>query len=202
MEIFQMIKNIFSAKALVLLLGGIILVYSCGCEEFRDAMEAEMEYGSSEKGNSDDFRPRFVLAMCSVVRYPRAQMLEQQVDCNGQPIWINTNQLFDSKRIRKARAVPRPGNPDVCDLELRLDPLGKNHWQMLVASSRGGAVALMVDKRCVGTFIPEMPNVDGDRFEWVNVRIGVDSYTARGIVRYAGKNYDHFNPEASSFFGN
>ena len=140
------------------------------------------------------------MTVCAIVKYPRAQMIEQQIDYKGTTLWINRNQFFDSKRIEKARAVPRPGNPDVCDLEFKLDPLGKTHWQMLVASAGGNEVALLVDQRCVATFVPEMPNSDSDRIDWVRVKAGVDAYTARGIVRYAHKNYVHFNPDAGNFF--
>ena len=177
------------------------MIFCCGgCELLNEALQEEMEYGSSERGSSEDFKPRFVMTICSIVKYPRAQMLELQVECNGTEIWINRNHLFDSKRIEKARAIPRPGNPDVCDFEFKLDPLGKTHWQMLVASSRGEEVAMLVDQRCVATFVPEMPNAGNDRIDWVKVRAGVDAYTARGIVRYANKNYVHFNPDASNFF--
>ncbi|MBE6362475.1 MAG: hypothetical protein E7054_02360 [Lentisphaerae bacterium] len=194
MKRFLLIKYGIFCLALTMIFG------TAGCEAFNEALQAELEYGSSESGSSDDFKPRFVMTVCAIVKYPRAQMLELQVDCNGTEIWINRNQLFDSKRIEKARAVPRPGNPDVCDLEFKLDPLGKTHWQMLVASAGGNEVALLVDQRCVATFVPEMPNVDSDRIDWVKVRAGVDAYTARGIVRYAHKNHVHFNPDAGNFF--
>ena len=35
---------------------------------------------------------------------------------------------------------------------------------------------------------------------WVKLRIGVDPYTARGVVRFARSNHEHFNPEASDWF--
>ena len=187
-------------KSGIFCLALITIFCASGCEVFNEALQAEMEYGSTDNGNSDDFKPRFVMTICSIVKYPRAQMIEQQIDYKGTPIWINCNQLFDSKRIEKARAVPRPGNPDVCDLEFKLDPQGKNQWQMLVASAGGNEVALLVDQRCVAVFVPEMPNAYNDRIEWVRVKAGVDAYTARGIVRYANKNYDHFNPDAGNFF--
>ena len=188
------------SKLAVFLCAGVFLISFCGCEIVNEALQAELEYGSSDRGSSEEFRPRFLIAVCSIVKYPRAQWLEQPVEYNGRTFWINKNQLFDSKRIRRARAIPRPGNPDVCDLELQLDPVGKTHWQMLVASARGREVALMIDDRCVGTFIPEMPDSESDRIDWVRIRSGIDSYTARGVVRYAPKNHDHFNPDASNWF--
>lgn len=193
-------KAVLLIKTGVFCLIGTIIFAGGGCEIVQEALQEEFEHGSSSRGSSEDFKPRFVLAVCSIVKYPRAQMIEQQVDFNGTPIWINKNQLFDSKRVKKARAIPRPGNPDLLDFELKLDPLGKTHWQMLVATARGNEVALMIDKRCVATFVPEMPHNDSDRIDWVTIRAGVDTYTARGVVRFAERNHVHFNPDAGNFF--
>lgn len=193
-------KAVLLIKIAVCCLFGVMVFSWSGCEVVQEALREEFEHGSSDRGSSEDFKPRFILAVCSIIKYPRAQMIEQQVDFNGSTIWINKNQLFDSKRIENARAVPRPGNPDKVDIELKLDPLGKTHWQMLVATAQGNEVVLMVDKRCVATFVPEMPNNDSDRIDWVRVRAGVDAYTARGIVRFAERNYIHYNPDAKSFF--
>ena len=193
-------KAVLLIKTGVFCLIGTIIFAGGGCEIVQEALQEEFEHGSSSRGSSEDFKPRFVLAVCSIVKYPPAQMIEQQVDFNGTPIWINKNQLFDSKRVKKARAIPRPGNPDLLDFELKLDPLGKTHWQMLVATARGNEVALMIDKRCVATFVPEMPHNDSDRIDWVTIRAGVDTYTARGVVRFAERNHVHFNPDAGNFF--
>lgn len=177
----------------------MVLFFGTGCELLKEAWEADMEYSSSNP-NSEDYRARFVIGIFNVVKYPRATELEREISrSDGSSVWINANQRFDSKRIRDARAIPRPGNPDLCDLQFRLDNEGKNHWQMLVASAKGEPVVMMVDSRYVGAFIPEIGRGNDD-LKWVTVRIGVDSYTARGIVKTAKKNYIHFNPRASSFF--
>ena len=57
---------------------------------------------------------------------------------------------------------------------------------------------MMVDDRYVGSFMPESLN-DGSK-DWVTVRIGVDAYTAKGIVKFAQRNYEYYNPEAGSWF--
>ena len=193
-------KHLIFSKPALGIFAAVLLIFGNGCEVFNEALQAELEYGSSDRGSSDEFRPRFVLAICSIVKYPRAQWLEQAVEHNGKTIWINKNQHLDSKRIRRIRAIPRPGNPDVCDIELQLDPVGKTHWQMLVAAARGQEVAMMIDNRCVGTFVPEMPDSESDRIDWVRIRIGVDPYTAKGLVRFAPRNHDHYNPDASNWF--
>ena len=193
-------KHLIFSKPALGIFAAVLLIFGNGCEVFNEALQAELEYGSSDRGSSDEFRPRFMIAICSIVKYPRAQWLEQAVEHNGKTIWINKNQHLDSKRIRRIRAIPRPGNPDVCDIELQLDPVGKTHWQMLVAAARGQEVAMMIDNRCVGTFVPEMPDSESDRIDWVRIRIGVDPYTAKGLVRFAPRNHDHFNPDASNWF--
>ena len=170
-----------------------------GCEFIKEVMQEDLEY-SSENPNSDDYDPHFVIGMFSIVRYPRATTLEKEVTLDdGSSVWINTNQHFDSKRIKEARVIPRPGDPDRCDLQLRLDRTGKSRWQMLVAASRGEPVALVIDNRYVGNFIPELPKSDA-KLDWVFVRIGIDSYTARGVAKYAKKNYVYYNPSAADWF--
>jgi len=181
----------------------LIFIAGCtlsgGCEFIREVMQEDMEY-SSEDPNSDEYNPHFTIGVFSIVRYPRATSLEKEVTLSdGTSVWINTNQHFDSKRIKEAKAVPRPGDPDRCDLKFRLDRTGKSRWQMLVAVSRGEPVALVIDNRYVGNFIPEIPKNDA-KLEWVFVRIGIDSYTARGVVKYARKNYTYYNPNAKDWF--
>lgn len=170
----------------------------CGCEVLEEAIH---ESYASEDPTSDDFEPRFVVGAFEIVRYPRALTLEKEITAvDGQSMWINANPLFSSRRIRSARAVPRPGNPDVCDLEFRIDRMGKTQWQMLSDGHRGEALALMVDSRHVGNFVPESTGYGNA--EWVRVRVGMDPYTARGVAKFAKKNYAHFNPDASDWFSN
>ncbi len=181
---------------LAVLMSGMI--FFCGCEIFKEALS---ESYTSEDPSSDDYDTRFNIGIFQVVKYPRATMLEREVDTgNGETVCVNTNALFSSKRIRKARAIPRPGNPDVYDLEFQLDRMGKTQWMMLHGTSRGEEVVMMVDDRFAGAFLPESLN-DG-RKDWVTLRVGVDAYTARGIVKFATKNYEFYNPDAASWFKN
>ncbi|MBE6375133.1 MAG: hypothetical protein E7050_01590 [Lentisphaerae bacterium] len=179
------------------ILAVMTLLFS-GCEIFREALE---ESYSSEDPSSEEFEARFNIGVFQIVKYPRAAVLEKIIDIgNGETLCVNTNALFSSKRIRAAKAVPRPGSPDLYDLEFRIDRMGKTQWMMLHGTVRGEEVVMMVDNRFVGTFTPEEYN-DGTK-DWVKIRIGVDAYTARGIVKFAKKNYDHYNPEASNWFSN
>jgi len=174
------------------------LVFCSGCEIFREALE---ESYSSEDPTSDDFESKFNIGVFQIVQYPRASILEKEISIDeNNSICINTNALFSSKRIRQARAIPRPGNPDVYDLEFRIDRMGKTQWMVMHGSARNDRVVMMVDDRFVGFFRPQ-EFVDGKQ-DWVKVRIGVDNYTAKGIVKFAKKNYEYYNPEAKNWFNN
>ena len=186
-------------KSRILLFAALLTgcLFFTGCEIFEEALS---ESFASEDPTSEDYDARFVIGIFSIVRYPRATALEREVNCgDGTTIWINANQNFSSKRIRAARAIPRPGNPDRFDLEIRLDRMGKSQWQTLGHGNRGEPVVMMVDNRFVGTFVPEASNYYNN-MEWVKIRIGMDSYTAKGIVKFAKKNYSFYNPNASDWF--
>jgi len=183
-------------RYLTLLACGMFLF--SGCEIFREALE---ESYTSEDPSSDEFETRFNIGIFEVVKYPRATMLEREINIDHEnTVCINTNALFSSKRIRQARAIPRPGNPDIYDLEIRIDRMGKTQWMMLTGGNKNREVVMMVDDRYAGSFIPESYQ-DGSK-DWVRVRIGVDNYTARGIVKFAKKNYEYYNPEAKNWFEN
>jgi hypothetical protein len=176
-----------------------LLFFSTGCEEFREALEDGG--GTYDDPTSENFRPRFVVGIFSIVEYPRASDLEKELPMsNGRSIWINTNQNFSSKNLREVRVIPRPGNPDICDLQFKLDRQGKVQWQILAGNNQAQPVVLVVDSRYAGRFIPELPEDSDSREHWVTLRVGVDHYTARGIAKFAKKNYVYYNPDTASWF--
>ena len=171
------------------------LLITCGCEEFREAMEMGP---SSDNPMSEDYSARFVVGVFSEVQYPRASDLEREIEMpNGRKVWINTNQSFSSKNLRECKVIARPGNPDICDLKIKFDKRGRTIWEMLAGRHRGEAVILVVDGRGAGKFIPEFPH---HKSNWVTLRAGIDAYTARGVAKYAKSNYDYYNPNAASWF--
>ena len=182
----------------VLLSAAAVLCFS-GCEEFREAMEDGAV--NTDDPNSENYRPRFVAGVFTIVEYPRAGDLERELPMpNGRTVWINTNQNFSSKNLREVKVIPRPGNPDVCDLQFRLDRAGKIQWQMLAGNNRETPVILVVDSRYAGKFIPELPGETGRNDDWVTLRVGIDHYTARGMAKFAKKNYVYYNPDTASWF--
>ena len=185
-------------KLLPLTLFAAVLLGVPGCELINEAMDAENAPGIDDP-TSDEFDPRFVVGVFSIVKYPRATKLERELPTNsGESIWINSNQSFSSKHLKEAKVVPRPGNPDICDLKFRLDRPGRMQWEILAGNHSGEEMVLVVDGRYMAHFIPEPP--DENNRNWVTVRVGIDPYTARGIAKFAKKNYTHYNPDSSSFF--
>ena len=168
-----------------------------GCEIIEEALEAGAL--DTDNPNSDDYRPRFVIGIFSIVQYPRATDLEKPIrDLDGREIYINANQNFSSKNLKDARIVVRPGNPELCDLKLKLDRRGKIQWQLLAGRFRDEQVAIVVDGKLLARFVPELPEDENDT--WVFLRVGIDHFHAKNIVKFAKKNYVFFNPDSSNFF--
>ena len=168
-----------------------------GCEIIEEALEAGAL--DTDNPNSDDYRPRFVIGIFSIVQYPRATDLEKPIrDLDGREIYINANQNFSSKNLKDARIVVRPGTPELCDLKLKLDRRGKIQWQLLAGRFRDEQVAFVVDGKLLARFVPELPEDENDT--WVFLRVGIDHFHAKNIVKFAKKNYVFFNPDSSNFF--
>ena len=117
---------------------------------------------------------------------------------NSKSIWINTNQNFSSKYIKDAKVLPRPGDPNVCDLQFKLDRLGKLQWQILAGMHIEQQVAFIVDGIYYAGFVPEPPK--SEQNNWVTLRVGINPYTAKGIAKFAKKNYTYYNPSTDSWF--
>ncbi len=170
----------------------------CGCDVVMEAMDAENAKNADDP-TSDNYQARFVVGVFAIIEYPRASRLERELTtASGEKIWINRNQYFGSNHIKEAKVVPRPGNPDICDLKFRVDRPGRTQWEILAGNHRGEEVVLVVDGRHMANFIPDEP--DEDNRNWVTLRVGIDPYTAKGIAKYAKKNYTFYNPDSSSFF--
>lgn len=187
----------FLSLILLGLLTAVVAVGTCGCEILEEAWEAGKL--DSDNPNSDDYRPRFVVGIFSIVQYPRATELERPVrDLEGNEVYINANQNFSSRNLKDVRIVVRPGNPELCDLKFKLDRRGKIQWQLLAGRARDEQVAFVVDGKLLARFVPEVP--EDESASWVFLRVGIDHFHARNIVKFAKKNYIFFNPDSSNFF--
>ena len=185
----------------VFVCGLFILLAAGGCEAFKEAWEEAMdpEAETTDNPNSPEFKRKYVVHLNAIVKYPRASELKREINTfDGKTIWINTNQLFSSKNIRDAKAVARPGNPEIFDLQFKVDRFGKLQWQLLSGNHNDEPVALVVDGVYFASFYPEP--ADDDASSWVTLRVGINPVTARGIARNAKKNYTNLNPDTSSWF--
>ncbi len=188
-------------KYFALFLTAAALFAGTGCEVLREAFHEAMsgESLNSDDPNSEDYKVRYAVGIYEIVRYPRAGELEKEIQAlDGRSIWINTNQNFGSRNIREVKAVARPGNPDVFDLQFKLDRLGKLQWQILSGRFNNQPVALVIDGIYFSSFVPEAPA--DEMAEWVTVRAGIDRTTAAGVAKYGKKNYLYYNPDARSWF--
>ena len=176
----------------------VLAVSLCGCEAFMEAMDADNAV-NAEDPTSDNYQARFVVGVFAIIEYPRASRLERELTtASGEKIWINRNQYFGSNHIKDAKVVARPGNPDICDLKFKMDRPGRTQWEILAGNHRGEEVVLVVDGRHMANFIPGDP--DENNKNWVTLRVGIDPYTAKGIAKFAKKNYAFYNPDSTSFF--
>ena len=195
----KMRKNLAAVCAFAL----FILAAGTGCEAFQEAWEEATTYDDTPEevtaDESESPQKKYEIALHAIVKYPRATPNEQDIPTlDGKTIWINKNQLFSSKNIKRVKAVPRPGNPDLYDLEIKVDRFGRLQWQLLSGNRAGEPVALIVDGVYFVSFYPEQP--ENDSTYWVSLRVGLDPVTARGIARNARENYKILNPGAFSLF--
>ena len=183
-----------------------------GCDTFREAFREAMsgESTRSEDPNSENYQPRYIVGIFSIVKYPRATELEKEIQAlDGRTVWINTNQNFSSKNIREARMISRPGNPDLCDLQFRIDRLGKLQWQVLcgrygaekiifsgIAGNMSAAIGIGdvcvgklvvyhdADTRCIVQSAPFLEEFPGDP---ALVQCALAACAACGVKAIAGK---------------
>ena len=181
--------------------GLLVLTAATGCEAIKEAWDEAMDPDAevTDNPNSTEYRRKYVVHVNSIVRHPsRAGELEKEIPTlDGKTVWINTNQLFSSKNIKDAKAVARPGNPDLFDLQFQVDRFGRLQWQLLSGNHAADPVALVVDGVFFASFYPEP--VEGDS-NWVTLRVGVNGTTARGVARNAKKNYINLNPDVTHWF--
>ena len=167
----------------------------CGCEILEEALQESFSQDAGAGLNifGEEYTPKYVIAFFEEVRYPRAGELEKEITTfDGKKIWINNNQLMSSKHIREVRLEQRVDQPDRYDLKLRLTESGCRIWTLMALKFSEEKVALFLDNHYIGSFNPE-PLAD-EEAEWVAVRYPIDEVTARGVEKYARKNYRNYNP--------
>lgn len=158
----------------------------CGCEAIEDALNI----------NLVDDNPRYQISLHSIIRYPRGNAIEQEVSTfKGEKIIINSNSFLDSSKIRDAELIPLEDKPGYYDISLRLNGTGIKQWFQLVLDYREDPAAIIIDGAYFGRFIPDGGHSEDD--EWVTLKGPFNEVIARGIVKYARRNYRHHHPNST-----
>lgn len=184
------------------MLAAMVLLPLFGCAEFKDAFREAFGQGSSTDDESFgvEYKPKYVIGVYQVVKFPRGGELEKPISTfDGKVVCVNSNQFFSSKNIEEVKLLPRSDRPDTYDLRVKLDRRGLILWSMLSLEYRDAGMALLVDGVLYITTFQPKP-LENEDAAWVVLPGPFDPVTSAGILKYARKNYDHFNPSASNWF--
>lgn len=149
---------------------------------------------SENSNNNGKYEPKYVLTFHLIVQYPRAEEIEKMITTfDGRKLWINTNFLAHTRDIKQVKLIERKDKKDFYDLALQLDNRGKMKWIQLTAHSNNSEIAVLVDGMFYREFTPEV--ITDEDVEWIVIPGPFDPVTAKGIVKYAQKNHEFYNPD-------
>ena len=172
-------------KKIVLLSSILFVLFITGCEMLEDSMQEEK-------------KAKYVLSLHEVIKYPRSKDMEQQIVAfDGTKYWININQFFHSRHIEKVQLIPNEKRQGYYDLSLKLDYAGTVKWIQLSMHFQHKKMAILVDGNFYKLYTPDRLTDENDK--WVLLTGPFDPITAKGIQKYARKNYVFFNPKKQNF---
>jgi hypothetical protein len=167
-------------KKILLPVAALSVLLMSGCEVLQDAMKEER-------------KTSYVLSLHQIVKYPRSKELEKKITTfDGHEYWINTNQFFHSRNIEKVELIPSKERKGYYDLSLQLDHNGILKWIQLSMQFKDEKLVLMIDGNFYKLYTPEQLADEED--QWVLLKGPFDKVTAKGIQKFAHKNYIYFNP--------
>ena len=142
--------------------------------------------------------PEYVISVHRIVRYPRGEELEREVDTfSGGIAYVNINPFLHSRNIKKIDLGARPGEEGFYDLVLHLDKRGQMLWSSVAIQYRGEKMGLIIDGIFYRSFMPHIPNPDDidKKTGCVTVLLEgpIDQATANNIVKFSEKNYKTMN---------
>ena len=180
-------------KKLFLCMLSAALVIAAGCDTMKVLENTELF-----NENNLVQTPEYVLSFHEVVKYPKAEMLEREMETlKGESIYININSYLHSRIIKKVDLVPIKGATGAYDLSITLDKRGKMLWGNLSLQFKKQKVAMLVDGIVYRTFVPEPMPMDPLAPEEpeavVLIRGPFDANTAGNIVKHSETNYKSFN---------
>jgi hypothetical protein len=157
-----------------------IFLFICGCETI-DA-------------DSKSKEPSYVLTINEVVKYPRANQLEREVQSySGTNKWVNTNPFLHSKNIMEIEMIPSAQKKGYYDLQMKLDYHGKLSWMQLSVNYAYGELGLLIDGVYYRSISPD--KLASEYEDSVLVRGPFDPVTAKSLKVNSLKNYRYYNGE-------
>ncbi len=164
----------------------VIGAFLSGCAAIEDALNI----------NLIDDNPRYHVSLHSIILYPRGNAIEEELDnFKGEKITVNGNSFLDSSKIFDAELIPLEDNPGYYDIRLKLNDTGVKQWFQLVLDYRDDPVAIVIDGAYFGRFRPDGGHTEDD--QWVVLKGPFNEVIARGVVKYARRNYRHFHPNST-----
>jgi hypothetical protein len=177
---------------------------AAGCESLNLTWDdvlgrSKSDSSSAESPSSSKYEPKYAMTFHQVVEYPRAESIEKEiVTFDGKKLYINSNFFVSSREVMRAKMIERKDQKDFYDLSLNLSRRGKMRWMNMVVNFQHSEIAVMLDGMYYKSFTPEV--ITDEETEWVLVPGPFDPVTAKGIVKYAEKNYDYYNPDSRKSF--
>ena len=181
-------------KLTALAAGAFLLFAMTGCNKLLET--------NWKKAIGDMPKPKHVIQITQIVRYPRARKIEIEIPTfSGEKIWINRNSFVHSNVIKKIEKIPRE-NSKYYDLKLFLNKKGLLRWMQLSAGFKNEPLAFVIDGVFYRSFLakPMVGEYDDDTGEtYVIVEGPFDNTTADELVDSAPDNFLYYNDPNAEF---
>lgn len=143
-------------------------------------------------------KPVSVIMINQIVKYPMAKRIERKISTfSGQEIWINTNSLMHSDKIKKIELIARDPQGEFYDLKLFLNRKGRIRWLQLSNAFAHDKLGFIVDGVFYRSFTPTsmVGEFDDADKTFVIIKGPFDKGTAKSIQIHSEDNYLYFNDD-------
>lgn len=169
---------------------GLIWILA-GCEVLDDDFSDLFK----EPETPEEEKPKFVITVNEVVKYPRATRLEKEISTfSGRTIWINVNPFVSSRNIKSIKLIPCKDKPNFYDLQVNIDRGGRIMWIALCEQTKVNQFGVVIDGVLYRRFEPERLSSDEDN--WAIIKGPFDKVTAESLRDAAKNNYKLLNRDA------
>ncbi len=152
-----------------------------------------LDSGEKKEKEEEFTKPKYVITINELVKYPRAQMIEKEVPtCDGRSIWVNMNHFLSSKSIQAIEPVPNKASPGYYDLKLKLDRHGALSWMNLSVQFNYKPLALLIDGMYFRSIVIKQETTQEDTD--VILEGPFDKLLTDKLVKFAPLNYKFYHP--------